>query len=65
MRRKRLDDAIKELFKDTKERSILGLEKDAEPFIRGVEFTIPLLGVIWIGAGMLIYYLINYVWSKA
>jgi hypothetical protein len=62
--RRRLDHAIKELFKDTKERNILGLEKETEPFIRGLEFTIPLLGIIWFSAGMLMYYLINYVWSK-
>jgi hypothetical protein len=63
--RKRLDHAIKELFKDTKERNILGLEKDTEPFIRSLEFAIPLLGVVWFGGGMLMYYLIYYVWSKA
>jgi hypothetical protein len=63
--RRRLDHAIKELFKDTKERNILGLEKETGSFIRGLEFTTPLLGVIWFGAGMLMYYLINYVWSKA
>jgi ribose/xylose/arabinose/galactoside ABC-type transport system permease subunit len=62
--RRQLEHANKELFKDTKERNILGFEKETEPFIRGLEFTIPLLGVIWFGAGMLMYYLINYVWSK-
>jgi hypothetical protein len=63
--RRRLDHALKELFKDTKERNILGLEKETEPFIHGLDFTTLLLGVIWFGAGMLMYYLINYVWSKA
>ena len=63
--RNRLNHAIMELFKDTQERNILGLESETEPFIRGLEFTIPLLGVIWFGAGMLMYYLIYYTWSKA
>jgi hypothetical protein len=62
---KRLDHTIRELFKDTQERNILGLENETEPFIHGLEFTTPLLGVIWLGAGMLMYYLIYYTWSKA
>jgi hypothetical protein len=63
--RKRLGNAIEQLFKDPTERDILGLKKETEPFIHSVEFTIPLLGVIWFGAAMLIYYLIYYIWSKA
>jgi hypothetical protein len=63
--RNRLDHASRELFKNTQERNILRLENGTEPFIRGLEFTIPLLGIIWFGAGMLMYYLIYYTWSKA
>jgi|SRR5262252_6143875 len=55
--RTRLDVAIEGLFKKQKERNLLGIEKENEAFSRGLEFTFPMLVVIWVGAAMVIYYL--------
>lgn len=58
--RTRVDKAIAALFANAAERNALSLQHEKEPYARGLEFTLPLVGVIWGGAAIVIYYL----WCK-